>query len=106
MPTLRQLEEIFEGLPDEPKGPPRRVGPQYEKRRPQTKRPETEEVTAPWYHRVLPWLQVKAPQERQHSNPMAEMRNGDRAFIVAVNDSGNTGWVRFGRSGFEGFPQV
>lgn len=105
MPTLGQLEEIFEGLPDEPKGPPRRVGPQYENRRPQAKRPEKAETPPPWYHRFLPWLQAKAPQERP-SNPMAEMRNGDRAFIVAVNDSGNTGWVRFGRSGFEDFPMV
>ena len=31
---------------------------------------------------------------------MGTLRNGDRALVVAVNDSGNTGWVRFGRTGF------
>ncbi|CAK9779710.1 hypothetical protein CC85DRAFT_307904 [Cutaneotrichosporon oleaginosum] len=106
MPTLWQLNEVFHCLPDEPKGPPRRVGPQYENRRPHLQRVEEEEAPASWFHRIVPWLRVKAPMERQHSNPMAEMRNGDRAFIVAVNDSGNTGWVRFGRSGFESFPMV
>ncbi|BEI98382.1 hypothetical protein CcaverHIS631_0306810 [Cutaneotrichosporon cavernicola] len=103
MPTLRQLEDIFEGLPDEPKGPPRRVGPQYENRRP-NKGPEKEAPGA-WYYRFLPWLQT-TPQEKPYTNPMAQMRNGDRAFIVAVNDSGNSGWIRFGRSGFEDFPMV
>ncbi|BEJ13623.1 hypothetical protein CspHIS471_0307970 [Cutaneotrichosporon sp. HIS471] len=103
MPTLRQLEDIFEGLPDEPKGPPRRVGPQYENRRP-NKGPEKEAPGA-WYYRFLPWLQT-TPQDKPYTNPMAQMRNGDRAFIVAVNDSGNSGWIRFGRSGFEDFPMV
>ncbi|GMK56892.1 hypothetical protein CspeluHIS016_0307320 [Cutaneotrichosporon spelunceum] len=99
MPTLRQLEEIFDGLPDEPTGPPKRVGPQYDHRRPANK--AQPDVAVPWYRRF-----IRAPQEKTYTNPMAQMRNGDRAFIVAVNDSGNTGWVRFGRSGFQDFPMV
>lgn len=31
---------------------------------------------------------------------MGALRNGDRGLVIAVNDSGNTGWVRFGRAGF------
>lgn len=104
LPTLRQLDEIFRILPDEPKGPPRRVGPQYENRRPQTKREEKEATPLPWHQRLLPWLQPK-PKE-PYQNPMAAMRNGDRAIVVAVNDSGNSGWIRFGRSGFESFAMV
>lgn len=73
LPTIHQLEEVFSELPDEHKGPPKRSGPQYGS------------VIATIAPRI---------------NPIAELRNGDRAFIVAVNDSGNTGWVRFGRTGF------
>jgi tRNA-splicing endonuclease subunit Sen54 len=72
MPTIHQLTEIWDELPDEPKGPVQRKGPQYKQFGDRPFRP----------------------------NPMAELRNGDRAFIVAVNDSGNTGWLRFGRTGF------
>jgi tRNA-splicing endonuclease subunit Sen54 len=43
---------------------------------------------------------VKEKEVKPYVNPMAALRNGDRALVVAVNDSGNTGWVRFGRSGF------
>lgn len=106
LPTLRQLDEIFRILPDEPKGPPRRVGPQYENRRPMTQRAEEEETPLLWYQRLLPvWLRPSQPNSPQ-GNPIAVLRNGDRAIVVAVNDSGNTGWVRFGRSGFESFPMV
>lgn len=77
LPTIHQLHEIFEESPDERKGPPQRHGPQY--------RP------------------VGQPGR---TNPIAELRNGDRAFIVAVNDSGNAGWVRFGRTGFGGLAMV
>jgi tRNA-splicing endonuclease subunit Sen54 len=70
LPTIHQLHEVFEESPEEVRGPPRRLGPQY--------RPNTA---------VRP-------------NPVAELRNGDRGFIVAVNDSGNSGWIRFGRTGF------
>lgn len=105
LPTLRQLDDIFQNLPDEPKGPPRRIGPQYENRRPHARREEKEETQIPWYRRMLPWTPSE-PLQEPYQNPMAALRNGDRAIVVAVNDSGNTGWVRFGRSGFESFPMV
>jgi tRNA-splicing endonuclease subunit Sen54 len=71
LPSASQLEEVFDGLPDEPKGPIKKTGPQYKPR------------SSPPFGSIL-----------------GALRNGDRALIVAVNDSGNTGWVRFGRTGF------
>jgi tRNA-splicing endonuclease subunit Sen54 len=98
MPSINQLTEVFESLPDEPKGPIRRVGPQYERRaRP---KPNTATTKGRWYDRYLPASFVKETESKPYNNPMGALRNGDRAFIVAVNDSGNTGWVRFGRTGF------
>ena len=97
MPTIHQLSEIFETLPDEPVGPIKRVGPQYERRNRPRPTAQTKEVT--WFERIFPFLASKQ-EEKPYNNPMGALRNGDRALIVAVNDSGNTGWVRFGRSGF------
>lgn len=77
LPSIQQLYEIFEESPEEHRGPVQRLGPQYR--------------------------QVGNPGR---TNPIAELRNGDRAFIVAVNDSGNSGWVRFGRTGFAGLAMV
>lgn len=97
MPTIHQLSEVFDSLPDEPKGPTKRLGPQYERRaRP---RANIQEKPKTWYERILPFL-AKEPEQRPYVNPMGALRNGDRALVVAVNDSGNNGWVRFGRTGF------
>jgi tRNA-splicing endonuclease subunit Sen54 len=100
MPTIHQLSEVFDTLPDEPKGPVKRLGPQYERRaRPRPQRDNASSDDQPWYARLLPFLASKE-EEKPYVNPMSTLRNGDRALVVAVNDSGNTGWVRFARSGF------
>lgn len=100
LPTLWQLDAIFNDLPDEVQGATKKVGPQYQKRPP---RPERPAVKQSFLARCLPWLSA-APATK--GNAMGALRNGDRGLIVAVNDSGNTGWVRFGRSGFEAWPMV
>jgi tRNA-splicing endonuclease subunit Sen54 len=100
LPTLSQLSQVFDELPDEPKGPVKKLGPQYE--RPTTKRNYQDQPSSGGlWHRLLSLFQVQHNKPRpQTANPMGMLRNGDRALIVAVNDSGNTGWVRFGRTGF------
>lgn len=98
MPTLAQLDVIFRTLPEEPKGPVRRVGPQYERKRPAYRSAEVTELS--WWTKF--WQKIfPQPQPSGGGNAVNALRNGDRALIVAVNDSGNTGWVRFGRTGFE-----
>jgi tRNA-splicing endonuclease subunit Sen54 len=103
MPTLPQLDEVFALLPDEPKGPVQRVGPQY--RKPPTQR--SGNVEQPSWLRGQ-WNKLFKPSTAANTGNAGvnTLRNGDRALIVAVNDSGNTGWVRFGRSGFEAVPMV
>lgn len=102
LPSLSQLEEVFDGLPDEMQGPTRRVGPQYQKPRPTKPSPSPQASS-----NILPsWLRFGASSTPKAGNAMGALRNGDRGLIVAVNDSGNTGWVRFGRTGFEAFPMV
>ena len=102
MPTIHQLSEVFDTLPDEPKGPIKRVGPQYERKaRPRPQDANSQGKQSAWYERLLPFLaSAKESEQKPYVNPMGALRNGDRGLVVAVNDSGNTGWVRFGRTGF------
>ncbi|WVF66049.1 hypothetical protein IAT40_000787 [Kwoniella sp. CBS 6097] len=117
LPTINQLSEIFETLPDEPKGPVKKVGPQYQ-RAPRPPRPQMnpnanassgpKHSTPPTISRKvfntlgLGWLldPIEIKKEVTPFINVPQLRNGDRAFVVAVNDSGNTGWIRFGRAGF------
>jgi tRNA-splicing endonuclease subunit Sen54 len=95
-------------LPDEPRGPTRRVGPQYEQKR-RNVRPKTAvENSSSGAFKWLPsWLlRAKPAAPTPSGNALNSLRNGDRALIVAVNDSGNTGWVRFGRTGFENWAMM
>ncbi|WVR03624.1 hypothetical protein IAU60_000617 [Kwoniella sp. DSM 27419] len=108
LPTINQLAEIFDKLPDEPKGPIKKVGPQYVRPpRPARPSPQQGKAAAPptlaqraFEVMGLGWLLQPVKKEMTPFINLPELRNGDRAFIVAVNDSGNTGWIRFGRAGF------
>lgn len=102
-PTLQQLDEVFSMLPDEPTGVVARTGPQYNKPRVQTRTNADQRSTGlrSTFSRLLVKLGLKTEPAKRASNPMGFLRNGDRALVVAVNDCGNTGWIRFGRSGFE-----
>lgn len=100
MPSLTQLSQVFDELPDEPKGPVKKVGPQYQ--RPESRFKRKDQTTSTTLGLSFDWLRrlyAGSPHVPVAPN-MGSLRNGDRALIVAVNDSGNTGWVRFGRTGF------
>lgn len=103
-PTLEQLDEVFNMLPEEPTGPANRVGPQYNKNKAPS-RPADGQLL-PLHQRLLVSLGLKSATPKRNANPMGVLRNGDRALVVAVNDCGNTGWIRFGRSGFESIAMV
>jgi tRNA-splicing endonuclease subunit Sen54 len=101
MPTIHQLDEVFNSLPEEPKGPTKKLGPQYER----PPRPQKKVVDPPTtlLSKVKSWFtqgDVNTGSKPSQGNPMGALRNGDKGFVAAVNDSGNTGWIRFGRSGF------
>jgi tRNA-splicing endonuclease subunit Sen54 len=91
---------VFDELPDEPTGPVKKVGPQYGRKPPARPHNDPDRPSVSLLER-LGWKRLP-PAPKPHGNPMGALRNGDRALIVAVNDSGNTGWVRFGRTGFAG----
>jgi len=100
LPSLAQLSEVFEELPDEPKGPVKKLGPQYERKPANKRAPADKPPSTGLWNRLMTLFRLAQPSKpHAPGNPMGMLRNGDRALIVAVNDSGNTGWVRFGRTG-------
>ncbi|WVQ80847.1 hypothetical protein IAT38_002954 [Cryptococcus sp. DSM 104549] len=105
MPSINQLSEVFDMLPDEPKGPIKRQGPQYQRPpRAQPAKPQAATKPATAFDALRARFgcanSTAAPRPAQSGVNIGALRNGDRGFIVAVNDSGNSGWVRFGRTGF------
>ncbi|CAD6572108.1 MAG: tRNA-splicing endonuclease subunit sen54, partial [Tremellales sp. Tagirdzhanova-0007] len=90
LPTIHQLAEVFDELPDEPTGPAKRFGPQYERKSPVRDQDKSEAGSRSLLDR-LGWKRP-SPPPRARGNPMGALRNGDRGLVVAVNDSGNTGW--------------
>ena len=103
LPTIHQLGEVFEQLSDEPKGPVQKLGPQYQRKGLSKPNPRIQN-TVGWLQSLARLLgcQKTLSEHPIAGNAMGRLRNGDKALIVAVNDSGNTGWVRFGRTGFAG----
>ncbi|KAK8845542.1 hypothetical protein IAR55_006257 [Kwoniella newhampshirensis] len=106
IPTIDQLSQVFDMLPDEPKGPIKRVGPQYERQaKARPPRPSQIKVLDDEVFSIKSWfirlgLITSMPSNQIPTINIGALRNGDRGFVVAVNDSGNAGWVRFGRAGF------
>ncbi|OWT40784.1 tRNA-splicing endonuclease subunit Sen54 [Cryptococcus neoformans Bt1] len=112
LPTIHQLEEIYAMLPDEPKGPIKRYGPQYQRPpRPQVSKPQTQ-TPAQIPSRLQSLLEHMGWKQQAKTKPQAPsvnvgaLRNGDRGFIVGVNDSGNNAWIRFGRTDFSQTPAI
>ncbi|WWC58098.1 uncharacterized protein I303_100633 [Kwoniella dejecticola CBS 10117] len=127
IPTIQQLDEVFNFLPDEPKGPVKKVGPQYVKppRPPRPGHPNahgkkdendndkgsTSKFSFAYLLSMIGLSTAPGKEDEKNTTTtpfvnIPALRNGDRAFVVAVNDSGNTGWIRFGRSGFAEFAPV
>lgn len=104
LPTIHQLAEVFDELPNEPTGRVKKLGPQYERKSPTKSGNPFHGPERTLFERLGWKAAASAPKPR--GNPMGALRNGDRALIVAVNDSGNTGWVRFGRTGFAGLSVI
>ena len=83
-------------LNDEPAASPRKIGPQYVRGKPDQK-PETQNEEG---------TRKGRPMSSDIGRTMASFRNGDRALVIAVNDCGNIGWVRYARTDYSAYPVV
>ena len=103
MPTLVELHDLFEVLPEvSPPGPRRRTT------QPNKITPPAEEPAGnpPLLRRLFPWAYPKIPAVAftRRPNPFAVLKQGKKIVVVAVVDAGTISFFRFGQGAFEDFP--
>lgn len=130
MPTIYELSALFGELPEVPPPAPRkRVQPPVSKvvtpktdadaranpagpERPQTSPTIPNPSTRPLFHRLTCFLRggspepSKAPRPPPRPNPFPILKQGKKVIVVAVVDSGNVGFFRFGQGAFEDWPMA
>ena len=78
MPTLQELTDLFDVLPEVPLPPPRQ-------------------------RRQLP-ANLSSPNRKQ--NPFVALKTGKKIIVIAVVDAGSTSFFRFGQGEFTEWPMV
>ncbi|KAF7321753.1 tRNA-int-end-N2 domain-containing protein [Mycena kentingensis (nom. inval.)] len=104
MPSLRELTDLFDVSPELPPPMPRQRRPGKA-----TVPPPTPRAPPAWTKRFMDWLYNKPPKYTpppRRPHPFMVMKAGKKAVIVAVVDSGNIGFFRFGQGAFEEQPML
>ncbi|GJE88397.1 tRNA-splicing endonuclease subunit sen54 N-term-domain-containing protein [Phanerochaete sordida] len=111
MPSLTELNDLFEILPELPPPTPRRRTVAPEKpAAPTSQGRDTGGPPAPqsWLERLFPWATSSkssaAPTRRV--NPFAVMKAGKKMVVIAAVDAGTISFFRFGQGAFEDFPMA
>lgn len=119
MPSLAELSDLFDILPEAPLPVPRQ-------RRPHTDAPNgapaippsREALTGticsslakePLTQRIFPWLfptKPTLPVPARRPNPFMALKSGKKIVIIAAVDSGNTSFFRFGQGEFTEWPMA
>lgn len=122
MPTLHELTNLFDVLPETPLPPPRQRRPPTDATKTpsghhQTPLPPITEVTnqsvqkSSFLHKFFPWL-FPSPQTTtvgppaRKPNPFVALKTGKKIIIIAVVDAGNTSFFRFGQGEFTEWPMI
>jgi tRNA-splicing endonuclease subunit Sen54 len=108
MPTLQELTDLFDVLPEAPLPPPRQrrqlTGASNTTAAPKPPTPETSLI-----RRLFPWIfslpTNLSPQERK-PHPFVALKAGKKIIIIAVVDAGSTSFFRFGQGEFTEWPMI
>ncbi|KIP06834.1 hypothetical protein PHLGIDRAFT_30306 [Phlebiopsis gigantea 11061_1 CR5-6] len=107
MPTLAELHDLFEILPEvAPPGPRRRTA-QPNKPVPPIEKPQPA-ANLPLFRRLFSWaysgVLTPAPTPPRRPNPFAVLKQGKKMVVIAAVDAGTISFFRFGQGAFEDFP--
>lgn len=122
MPSLQELTNLFDILPEAPLPAPRQKRPQLaigsdlpvapQAQMPSTKIGETSGSDKSFIRRMFPWFFPLSPSTLPSSvpvrspNPFVALKTGKKIVIVAAVDSGNISFFRFGQGEFTEWPMV
>ncbi|KIK08092.1 hypothetical protein K443DRAFT_672975 [Laccaria amethystina LaAM-08-1] len=124
MPTLQELTDLFDVLPELPTPLPRQRRPIPGIANPAIPSPAINENAATTqtlnaanqlppslFHRLLPWLfpRPAVPQPLipvRRPNPFMALKAGKKMIVIAVVDSGSVGFFRFSQGAFTEWPMM
>lgn len=104
MPTIYELQELFDARPEEPL-----PGPKKQPHRP----PQQQQQPGPAQVREQsPQPQRPQQQQQQQStaprkvNPFVALKNGKKMVVIAAVDSGNISFFKFAQGDFAEWPMM
>lgn len=112
MPTLYELNALFDEMPEVPpplprqrRHPPAQATPEHEPVK-SAAPPLVQEPSL--FRRVFPWAfsPLQTPSPARKPNPFAALKAGKRIVVIAVVDSGSISFFRFGQGAFAEWPMV
>ena len=121
MPTLQELTDLFDVLPEVPLPPPRQRrqlpgASNATTAAPKPARPPMTEISSQnaqptLIRRLFPWIfsatpPANLPLPKRKPNPFVALKTGKKIIVVAVVDAGSTSFFRFGQGEFTEWPMV
>jgi tRNA-splicing endonuclease subunit Sen54 len=121
MPTLQELTDLFDVLPEVPLPPPRQrrqlpgasnsttaalkpVQPPIPEISSQNAQPTLIRRLFPWIFSTAP--PVNLPPPKRKPNPFVALKTGKKIIVIAVVDAGSTSFFRFGQGEFTEWPMM
>ena len=114
MPTLQELTNLFDVLPEISLPPPRPRRQLPGAPITTTPLPLPTEISSQNAHptlirKLFPWIVFSTPPtepKERKPNPFVALKTGKKVIIIAVVDAGNTSFFRFGQGEFTEWPMV
>jgi tRNA-splicing endonuclease subunit Sen54 len=120
MPTLQELTDLFDVLPEVPLPPPRQrrqlpgasnvtaainpVQPPIPEISSQNAQPTLIRRLFPWIFSTAPLANLPPPKRKP--NPFVALKTGKKIIVIAVVDASSTSFFRFGQGEFTEWPMV
>ena len=121
MPTLQELTDLFDVLPEVPLPPPRQrrqlpgssnaTTTALKSVQPPIPEISSQNAQPTLIHRLFPWIFSTAPPvnlsaSKRKPNPFVALKTGKKIIVIAVVDASSTSFFRFGQGEFTEWPMV
>ena len=123
MPTLQELTDLFNVLPEVPLPPPRQrrqlpaasdattAVPKPVQPQPPIPEISSQNAQPTLIRRLFPWIFSTTPPDnllapKRKPNPFVALKTGKKIIVIAVVDAGSTSFFRFGQGEFTEWPMV
>ena len=113
MPTLHELTDLFQVLPEAPPPKPRQrrspIGAPLPPAPQPPPLPVVPTVEPSFIRKLFPWAfpsTPPAPPPARKPNPFVALKSGKKIIVIAVVDAGNISFFRFGQGEFSEWPMM